>query len=61
MSCSERRRELKRRRHRKEKVVHLCHRAEKANASEKTHIAQKMRKLTPGAESIIQRLNLEER
>ena len=61
MSASERRRELKRRRHRTVKMTHLRRRAEKANASEKVVIAAKIRKLTPGAEQIIQTLSLEDR
>lgn len=61
MSCSERRKELKRRRHRKTKVAHLRRRAEKANASEKVVLAAKIRNLTPGGEEIVQQLNLEDR
>jgi hypothetical protein len=61
VSASERRRELKRRRHRKAKMTHLRRRAEKANASEKVAIAAKIRNLTPGAEQIIQNLSLEDR
>jgi hypothetical protein len=61
VSASERRRELKRRRHRKVKMTHLRRRAEKANTSEKTVIAAKIRNLTPGAEQIIQNLSLEDR
>lgn len=61
MSCSERRKELKRRRHRKIKVAHLRRRAEKANASEKAAIAAKIRNLTPGGEQVVRQLNLEDR
>lgn len=61
MGASERRKELKRRRHRKEKVAHIKQRAERATASEKAVLAAKLRNLTPGAESIIQELGLEER
>lgn len=61
MSCSERRRELKRRRHRKQKTDLLKRRAAKASPSEKIHIAAKLRKLTSGGESIIASLGLEER
>ncbi len=61
MSCSERRKELKRRRHRKLKVQQLVQRAEKASVSEKAVIAGKLRSLTPGAEQIVERLGLEER
>ena len=53
MSGSERKRELRRRRHRKKKVAKLVARAGKANASDKTEIAAKLRRLTPGADTII--------
>jgi len=61
VGCSERQKEIKRRRHRKKKVEQWKKRAEKATASEKAHIAGKLRKLTPGAEIIIEKLSLEER
>ncbi len=61
MGCSERRKEIKRRRHRRKKVDHFKKRIEKAKASEKTAIAEKLRELTPGAEHLITKLELEER
>ena len=61
MGSSERQRELRRRRHRKVKMAHIKQRADKASVSEKAHLATKIRNLTPGAEEIIERLNLEER
>lgn len=61
MGCSERRKEIKRRRHRRKKVDHFKKRIEKANASEKTAIAEKLRELTPGADHLITKLELEER
>ena len=61
MPASERRRELRRRRHRLKKMNLLKKRAANANASERTTIAQKMRELTPGAEEVIERLGLSER
>ena len=61
MSSSERQRELRRRRHRRQKMAHLKRRAEAASVSEKGVLAQKIRKLTPGGEEIIERLGLEER
>ena len=61
MSCSERRKELKRRRHRKRKVAMVERRVGKASVSEKAHFATKLRSLTPGAGPIITRLALEER
>lgn len=61
MSCSERRRELRRRRKRAKKVSHLKQRVPKASVSEKLAIAGRIRKMTPGAEKIITELALEER
>ena len=59
MPSSERRREIKRRRHRREKINHFKKRVKKATPSEKAHIAEKIRSLTPGAEEIIGALGLE--
>ena len=61
MGCSERRKELKRRRHRKRKVTHYKSHLAKASVTDKTIIADKLRKLTVGADEIIERLELEER
>jgi hypothetical protein len=61
MSCSERCKEIKRRRHRRRKLEHFKKRLAKATVSEKAQIAAKIRDLTPGADSIIDRLSLEER
>ncbi|MFN9916812.1 MAG: DUF6800 family protein [Pirellulaceae bacterium] len=49
----ERTRELRRRRHRKTKLLALKRRAEKASKSEKAVIAQKIRRLSPGAEQLL--------
>jgi hypothetical protein len=57
----QRHRELRQRRHRKKKMAILKRRASKANTSEKVIIANKIRRLTPGAEVIIAALGLEER
>jgi hypothetical protein len=57
----ERRKELKRRRHRQAKVTRLKQRVEKATASEKAVIAEKLRRLTPGGEAVIAQLGLEEK
>lgn len=54
-------REIGRRRHRQKKMNQLKRRVEKATVSEKAHIANKIRNLTPGAEQIITKLSLEER
>lgn len=61
MSISERKKELKRRRHRRKKVDALKRRVSKATTSEKAHIASKVRKMTIGAEGIIAGMGLEER
>ena len=61
MSCSERQKELKRRRQRQKKVTKLKQRAATASVSEKAVVAGKIRDITPGAEVIIERLGLEER
>ena len=58
---SERQREIRRRRTRSRKMGILKRRAATATPSEKTTIAAKIRKLTPGAEVLITRLALEER
>jgi hypothetical protein len=57
----ERMREIRRRRSRKKKMNILKRKASKANASEKAVIANKIRRLTPGAEVVIANLKLEER
>ena len=59
MGCSERRKEIKRRRHRRRKIDHFKSRLKKATVSEKAHIADKIRSLTPGAEQVITNLDLE--
>lgn len=51
---TERTRELRRRRHRTKKVAKLLARAEKANPSDKAVVVDKLRKLTPGADAIIE-------
>ncbi len=55
----ERRKELKRRRHRRSKVARLQRRVEKATASEKAVIAEKLRRLTPGGPAIVARWGLD--
>ncbi len=61
MGRSERMKELARRRHRKQKLAQLKRRAATASASEKAVIAQKIRRLTPGADQIIADWGLESR
>ena len=61
MGCSERQTEIKRRRHRRKRLDQNKKRLDKASVSEKAVMADKLRKLTPGAEDLIDRWNLEER
>lgn len=61
MAGSERRREISRRRTRKKNVQILKRKAEKASVSDKAVIATKLRKITPGAEELVERWALEER
>jgi hypothetical protein len=57
---SERGKEIKRRRHRRKKLVLLGKRLKKATVSEKSMIAAKLRNLTSGAQVIIDRWQLRE-
>lgn len=57
----ERQRELRRRRKRRQKLKVIKRRSEKATPSEKSVLAAKIRRMTPGAEIIIANLGLEER
>lgn len=57
---SDRAQEIKRRRHRRQKLQKLKARLKKATASEKQMIAAKIRNLTPGAEVIIEGWGLKE-
>lgn len=61
MSCSERKTELRRRQHRRKKLSILERKLQKATVSEKVVIAEKLRRLTPGAEVLIARWDLEKR
>ncbi len=61
MSLSERKQELKRRRHRKKKLKIFERKLSKATVSEKTVIAEKIRRLTPGCEVLIQNWDLEKK
>lgn len=58
MSASERKRELRRRRHRKTKLSTFRRRSAKASNSEKEVLATKIRRLTPGATQVIENLKL---
>jgi hypothetical protein len=61
VSCSERKRELGRRRHRRKKVKIMARKLASATVSEKAVIADKLRNLTPGGEVIIESWELEKR
>lgn len=58
---SDRKQEIKRRRHRKKKILGFKRKLKKSNASEKAVIADKIRKMTVGAEVIIANLGLEDK
>jgi hypothetical protein len=53
--------EIRRRRHRKKKLAAIERKLKGASASDKQTIADKLRRMTPGAEVLIDRLGLEER
>lgn len=61
MTISERKKELRRRRHRKKKLGQLAHRVKKATVSEKAVITDKIRRLTPGCEQILESWGLAQR
>ena len=58
---SDRKQEIKRRRHRRQKLEQFKRKLKKATTSEKLVMAEKIRRMTPGAEFIISDLALEER
>ncbi len=60
MGCSERRKEIKRRRQRRKKLGQLGKRLEKATVSERSEIVRKVRGLTPGADVLVANWNLTE-
>ncbi len=53
MAGTERQRELRRRRHRRKKLAILNRKATKGSKTEKGTIVEKLRRLTPGADTII--------
>lgn len=61
MSICERKKEIRRRRHRAQKLGQLARKLKKATVSEKAAMADKIRELTPGAEEIITRWELVKR
>ena len=54
MAGTERQRELRKRRHRTKKLELLHKKSETASKTEKATIIQKLRRLSPGAEQLIQ-------
>ena len=58
MGCSERQKEIKRRRKRRQQMTNIKRRLKKATVSEKQHLAEKLRRMTPGAEELIERFEL---
>jgi len=58
---SNRMKEIKRRRHRRQKLAKFQTKLKKATTSEKQMMAEKLRKMTPGAEGLIARMGLTER
>ena len=56
---TERTRELRRRRHRKKQVNKFLLRAQKGGPAEKAAVVDKLRRLTPGADTIIRDRGLE--
>ena len=58
---SNRMKEIKRRRHRKQKVAKFALKLRKATQSERLVIATKLRKMTAGAEVLIARMGLDDR
>ena len=60
MGCSERQKEIRRRRKRREKLTQFQARLAKASPSEKLEIIRKLRAMTPGSEVLISNWKLEE-
>jgi hypothetical protein len=61
VSCSERKKEIKRRRHRRKKLSLFARKLANATVSERAIIAEKIRNMTPGCDVIIKRWELEKR
>jgi len=58
---SERRKEIRRRRHRRKKIALFARKLETATVSERAIIADKLRDLTPGGQVIVDNWELEKR
>jgi hypothetical protein len=60
VGCSERKKEIRRRRHREKKLVQLHNRLGKATVSERGEIVRKIRAMTPGADTVISKWELKD-
>jgi len=58
---SDRKQEIKRRRHRRKKIAVFKRRLKKATASERSLFVEKIRKMTPGCDEVVAHLGLAER
>ena len=58
---SNRMKEVKRRRHRRQKLSKFNVKLKKATTSEKLAMAEKIRKMTPGCDVLIERMGLDDR
>ena len=58
---SNRMKEVKRRRHRKQKLAKMQMKLKKATTSEKLAMAERLRKMTTGCDVLISRMGLEDR
>ncbi len=61
MPCSERRKEIKRRRHRRKRIAQFGEKLSKATVSERATMAEKLRGMTCGSQVIIDKWELEKR
>jgi hypothetical protein len=61
VSLSDRQQELKRRRHRKKKLKVFSRKLASATVSEKSVMAEKIRRMTPGCETVIENWELEKK
>ena len=61
MSRSERRKEIKRRRHRRKRIAQFGRKLAKATVSERVTMAEKLRGMTSGSQVIIDKWELEKR
>lgn len=61
MPSSERRKEIKRRRHRRKRVALFARKLAHATVSERAAIADKLRAMTPGGQMVVDAWELEKR